>query len=150
MDTSRTYAKMANCREIQRGYKWKDGDWLMAIGEPHILNGKVKIYSETNADYYRRYPYLGGFFVWLPRQDQLQEMIKGQIGCSWDSMPDDIFRLLHAFAEEIIESRCLLPSRVCSYYKRFTSMEQLWLAFVMKEKYGKIWNGEGWIKEAEV
>ena len=27
----------------------------------------------------------------------------------------------------------------------FESMEQLWLAFVMKEKYGKVWNGEEWV-----
>ena len=26
----------------------------------------------------------------------------------------------------------------------FDSMEQLWLAFVMKKKYGKVWNGEEW------
>ena len=26
------------------------------------------------------------------------------------------------------------------------SMEQLWLAFVMKDKYKKVWNGEDWIK----
>jgi len=26
----------------------------------------------------------------------------------------------------------------------FTSMEQLWLAFVMKEKYNKVWNGKEW------
>ena len=24
------------------------------------------------------------------------------------------------------------------------SMEQLWFAFVMKEKYGKVWDGESW------
>lgn len=27
------------------------------------------------------------------------------------------------------------------YYRRFTSMEQLWLAFVMGAKYNKIWSG---------
>ena len=25
------------------------------------------------------------------------------------------------------------------------SMEQLWMAFYMKEKYNKVWNGEKWI-----
>jgi len=29
----------------------------------------------------------------------------------------------------------------------FTSIEQLWLAFVMHEKYQKIWNNEKWIKD---
>jgi hypothetical protein len=27
-----------------------------------------------------------------------------------------------------------------------TSYERLWLMFVMHEKYGKIWNGEEWVK----
>ena len=27
------------------------------------------------------------------------------------------------------------------------SMEQLWLAFVMKEKYNKVWNNNNWRKE---
>ena len=26
------------------------------------------------------------------------------------------------------------------------SMEQLWLAFVMKENYNKVWSGNDWIK----
>jgi len=26
----------------------------------------------------------------------------------------------------------------------FDTMEKLWLAFVMKEKFGKVWNGEAW------
>ncbi|KKN39682.1 hypothetical protein LCGC14_0741170 [marine sediment metagenome] len=32
-------------------------------------------------------------------------------------------------------------------FKDFTSMEQLWLAFVKKAKHGKHWNGEGWVNE---
>ena len=29
------------------------------------------------------------------------------------------------------------------------TQEQLWLAFIMKEKYNKVWNGEDWIKEVK-
>ena len=36
-------------------------------------------------------------------------------------------------------------SDVLDYHQRGNwSMEQLWLAYVMKEKFGKIWNGEEW------
>jgi len=31
-----------------------------------------------------------------------------------------------------------------NYTAIFNSMEQLWLAFVMKEKFDKVWNGEDW------
>lgn len=27
------------------------------------------------------------------------------------------------------------------------SIEQLWLAFVMHKKYGKVWDGQEWVKE---
>jgi hypothetical protein len=30
------------------------------------------------------------------------------------------------------------------YSPQLESMEQIWLAFIMKEKNGKIWNGEDW------
>jgi len=33
-----------------------------------------------------------------------------------------------------------------TYTNDFTSMEQLWLAFVMNEKYNKVWNGKDWMK----
>jgi hypothetical protein len=32
------------------------------------------------------------------------------------------------------------------YWGNFTSWEQLWLAFVMKEKSNKIWDGKQWIE----
>jgi hypothetical protein len=30
--------------------------------------------------------------------------------------------------------------------KKYHSFVELWLAFVMKEKYNKIWNGKDWVK----
>jgi hypothetical protein len=65
--------------------------------------------------------------VWLPRQDQLQEMVE---------YPD-----LGSILRDVREFWMLNSS----YHPiDFTSMEQLWLAFVMKEKFDKVWNGEGW------
>ncbi|KKL59666.1 hypothetical protein LCGC14_2213010 [marine sediment metagenome] len=78
--------------------------------------------------------------VWLPRQDQLQEMIDYPFPA----------QLVQDFANWCSENH---------YYgigkgKKFKllenlghlSMEQLWLAFVMKEKYQKTWNGKEWVK----
>ena len=75
--------------------------------------------------------------IWLPRQDQLQAMLKDvrflgdahTIGmCVWfaNFVQDEFFRLG--------EMQMSNPS-----------MEWLWLAFVMKELYGKAWDGEDWI-----
>lgn len=82
--------------------------------------------------------------IWLPRQDQLQEMI--------DTQQRDWINVLEMFtiwAFWGINEYTLSPSPI--FYgmgipHNVFSMEQLWLAFVMKEKYGKVWNGE-WIKE---
>jgi len=68
--------------------------------------------------------------IWLPRQDQLQEMLGKPLN-----------ELLDSFLEWEDDAYFLLRKR-----DRFTSMEQLWLAFVMKEKYGKTWDGENWVK----
>ena len=72
--------------------------------------------------------------IWLPRQDQLQKII---------------------FINEI-EELCIDFNNWCGWFtqrkreyaKLFTSMEQLWLAYVMFVKSNKIWNSEKeeWIK----
>jgi len=70
--------------------------------------------------------------IWLPRQDQLQEMI-GEQHCS--SLPS--IWLAHEFSE-------FCDSVEHDIYLRKGTMEQLWLAFVMKERFGKIWVNEEW------
>ncbi len=71
--------------------------------------------------------------IWLPRQDQLQEMI-----------------VLHEILDSSKSKIASLLSRFWAWYlnttNEFTSMEQLWLAFVQKENHGKSWNGEDWVK----
>ena len=67
--------------------------------------------------------------VWIPRQDQLQRMV----------LDTDAITTEFKFHGWIITSNYIpigLPQ---------PSMEQLWLAFVMSEKYDKIWDGTGWV-----
>ena len=64
----------------------------------------------------------------LERQGQLQEMIKDKFK-GWTYA--GVLNALQSFCFEI---------------SNYDSMEQLWLAFVMKEKYGKVWNGKEWVK----
>ena len=63
--------------------------------------------------------------VWLPRQDQLQEMTEL-------SLVDKVGKFTDWVWEDVLAKQS------------FQSMEQLWLAFVMKEKYGKMWSGTEW------
>ena len=78
--------------------------------------------------------------IWLPRQDQLQEMIE-----------DETLFPAHRRATLIVnwlQNEQWFDKDGNSHWKHqinYDSMEQLWLAFVMKEKYNKVWNGEDWI-----
>jgi hypothetical protein len=62
--------------------------------------------------------------IWLPRQDQLQEMVGEKIENNY-SITKRFLRFIPGNPE--------------------SSMEQLWLAFVMKEKFNKTWDGENWV-----
>ena len=75
--------------------------------------------------------------IWLPRQDQLQDM-------AWDKEigEDNIDHLLMRFYTEIHK----IPDFDWQYWDRFRTMEQKWLAFVMKSRYNKVWNGKEWVK----
>ena len=68
-----------------------------------------------------------GVSIWLPRQDQLQAMVI-DIGCG------NSFQLIHGMNSFLRE----YPQPIGS------TMEQLWLAFVMHELYQKHWTGERW------
>ena len=71
--------------------------------------------------------------VWLPRQGQLQGMVIEHPGDNYNKSMYPTLESLYLFA--------------CSMYTKSEppwTMEQLWLAFVMKEKYGKVWDGEEW------
>lgn len=65
--------------------------------------------------------------VWLPRQDQLQIMI-------YERGYNNYFYYHNRFTKFLDEN-----------FRDFLTYEQLWLAFVMHEKYNKRWDGEEWI-----
>ncbi len=67
------------------------------------------------------------------RQSQLQEMVFTE-----PDLADKLAEMISYFY-----GFCMTP-----YRQSFTSMEQLWLAFVMKERYSKQWltNSQEWVK----
>ena len=135
MDISKTYIKMCEeAEEIQRlrtsevpdyeGGTYKIKEYL--IGDYYLHEGIVQAASTTTS------PVIPDEesnvwtnvvdSVWLPRQDQLQEMVELPL-------KETIYRF---------------SLWAMFYANQFTSMEQLWLAFVLKEKYNKVWDGETW------
>jgi len=107
MDTSEEYIKMCDCPEIQEQmFDFEDGH-----------NNDNSAYSGKIVD--------GGHLVWLPRQDQIQEMFK--------TAP---FVLAGDFDKKMENYITGNPDN--------WSFEMLWLAFYMYECHQKVWNGKKW------
>ena len=129
MDTSEDYVKMSDCPEIQD----KDMGGLYMFN-----NGPVK------GMFYSSDPELksADCDIWLPRQDQIQEMM------GIDSVPTFETAVYEMFFESDNHAHYnATPEwRVLEYdsSERFATPEQLWLAFYMHKKYQKTWDGEKW------
>jgi len=151
MDTSKENIKMCEMAvEIQKEHKKELGDFIVSLSQLHVRVG----FDEKTTTYLKHLRFMrsyGSSKIWLPRQDQLQEMIKiigEEVRTCADHERLDSFHLFvfpkrgsgvmpHKKEFEAI-------AKQEAYVTQFHSMEQLWLAFVMKEKYQKTWNGERW------
>jgi hypothetical protein len=114
MDTSEAYIKMCReAKEIQlfRYSFYNDGDIIYN----NATNEAIPYCSCCNA---------GDGYIWLPRQDQLKEMV------SIYDVPTLIFKLSNSYRN----------------FKHNT-WEQLLLSFVMSELYEKHWTRETWTAE---
>lgn len=128
MDTSEIYIKMCDkAEEIQ-------STWIataMDIMTGRNLHGIFAFYSVVLSTEYKK------LYIWLPRQDQLQEMI---------NEPSQFAAL-----SRMIETTCGIAGlgniMIRPQFAFCKSLEQLWLAFLMKEKFDKSWNGEDWVEE---
>lgn len=126
MDTSKEYIEMCkNAQEIQD-----------IIIEEGVFKG-ADFYANIKWDksYKINIADEGGYndvldsYIWLPRQDQLQEMIE------WKQQ---------GIQERILYFSNETSSGFEAMNYMFDSFEKIWLAFVMKEKYNKIWKDGTW------
>lgn len=78
--------------------------------------------------------------IW--QQDQLQDMIPKERLSSESEVDGKALRLHDTFNDWMLEIWSTIER---DYLSEFDTLEQLWLAFVMHEKYNKIWDGEKWI-----
>ena len=134
MDTSKEYIKMCEkAVEIQEAWKPSVPDYF---AYKEYLDKSVLCiwYSDFNA-ICKSIKYFKKSKIWLPRQDQLQEMFRHK----------DLNYLSAYFYSFITQPRIFEGERANeNYCNIFKSMEQLWLAFVMKEKYNKTWDKNKW------
>lgn len=162
MDISETYIKMCEkAEEIQALWKPSTGDWftpklnLDMGGSDDIFKPQQEV--SVNTHWMKGKGYCNGdiadwgedywcdgcaqietkWLTWLPRQDQLQEMVLPNT--------ENADRLGSFLSRFWVFCSCFYQGELT--FEVFTSMEQLCLAFVMKENYNKIWNNEDWIKQ---
>jgi len=165
MDKTKTYIKMSDCPEIQEGWKPKDGD--VFFDEDLYKNAK-KLKHKINFDLSHKalgvvakgnfvcdhcneendlYPfdkfYPQDDVIWLPQQGNIQKMFfTKECELGYDMSLGTMY---------VDWRRCSLFESFFNFYRsayamEFKSMEQLWLAFYMHEKHGKIWKGEEWME----
>ena len=120
MDTSDEYIKMCEkAEEIQK-------DWIPDYGDFHVTYDDTGNVCFTDV-FSGHTDYRFSKFVWLPRQDQLQEMI----------------------GEYLVNKRIMYlilnKMGVDMTFGLFDSFEQLWLGIVMYTKHHKKWDGSVWI-----
>ena len=135
MDTTKKNILMCEkAEEIQKIWKPRVGD--LAWRGTKYLPTKDACGYLTDVDVFDTQGYKARGSVWLPRQDQLQEMVN-------EGSVEFLTRRFNKFALD----ECHIMSGSCHLngFAVFETLEQLWLAFVMKEKYNKIWNGTDWV-----
>ena len=127
MDISEDYIRMCDCEEVQ-------GQWVIQktdiVTDREYEEGIYCILTNEDMEDTVENP---GYLIWLPRQDQIQEMLNYTLGMltTWD---------FYEFCYNKMGLR-MSNANVCN----FTTMEQLWLAFYMYKKHTKNWNGKMWI-----
>jgi hypothetical protein len=132
MDCSSEYIKMCeNSGDVQKQWYSEMGDFYVSMA-----GGITSSCQIVSSDLEKKQSYLKTIkAIWLPRQDQLQKMVIDNYATPWDLS---------------IALSNILMGKNTSYFERFDSMEKLWLAFIMFEKYKykcKCINGEWTYRE---
>ncbi len=133
MDETKQYILMCEkAEEIQKGWIPRRGDYIFFWHQDKegfywdFVCNPLGIKEQVSAIHF------DVIYRWLPRQDQLQDMIFDRKNHT------EVFYVSY-FYRFVYEDLCS-TSRDSNNW----SMEQLWLAFVMKERYNKVWNSKEW------
>jgi len=139
MDFSEKYIEMCSkASEIQELWKQDKGEYVAVYSsEWEYLDKDHQVRKKT----FKEIVILGvdgnyvtdeSLCVWLPRQDQLQEIMEIDI---------------HSVRPFIILDQ-LMDRYITRYGYLLETIEQLWLAFFMSEKYKKYWDNklQDWIE----
>lgn len=138
MDKSEEYIRMcAQADEIQCRWQRRYGDfyadaegrcrcWISKDPRPQRFKKGFGICVREGIIHLTR-------FTWLPRQNQLIEMAQVP-GRRYESVVQDFFD----WSKRPYKPLSKTPGQL------FRSMEKIWLAFLMQQKYNRFWDGSSW------
>ena len=124
MITKNLINQCEQAEEIQKAWKPKMGDWFL-----ETLTKSTHIYVDGFAFLPQHNVPLSTLYIWLPTQEQLQEMMKYKFS--------EERKLLTDFYGWVVFK---IPPFVNE------TMKEMLLMYVMKEKYNKSWTGNKWVK----
>ena len=146
---TKTYIKQCEkAKEVQEAWIPGIGDYcinkvdneevMIIASRGKIVNKEYKfVYTGIGSREQRDYWLKKDKLILLPTQEQLQEMMLPILG-------DDFIGCAPIILNRKLEES-LLSKGIYNWGK---SYQELWLAFVMEEKYNEVWNGDNWqIKE---
>lgn len=135
MDIPNKYIKMCSlAKEIQLKWSYENGDYIYDT-----------IDDDVGVWYWHHSKDVSGC-VWLPRQDQLQELcIAFFIRIMGMSGYEAFIRLLDSYSSWLREVHNMIWN-TGGEYKDVDTFEELMLSFSMEMMYGKKWGVENWVK----
>ena len=126
---TKNYIKMCEkAEEIQKA--WKPVDWDRFIYKDDRELGIAYIDNKHNKKAMKK---VNEKYIWLPTQEQLQEMIKEDFLAEFGM----IFKLYNWIDNGI---HC----GIFNFDIKEITINELWLAFVMKKKWNKEWDDNKW------
>ena len=154
MDETEVYIRMSDHELVQSQWIPEEGDFYVPFGEDYIKGyGSVNIVGGVRSiRKENRRKYLTGKIyervVWLPRQDQIQIMLRRHYAKDCSDRLDAWFPegsiglsfVMSKFHEFTIREN----GEVTLFVESAKSFEQLWLQLYMSEVHGKSWFNEQW------
>jgi len=145
MDETPEYILMCQkATEIQEVWRPAAGDFMATTNRTEPPNVVVNYIGRTWSGMKRLAFNLddkecfSSLMTWLPRQDQLQDMM---IVDTFDT-----YELFCMFDGDFLEQYEVGGQvRMPKWVNGSWSLEMFWLSVIMKEKHNKVWNGQDWV-----